>query len=71
MNLLYDLFSVNPIKIKLEILSKIRLFESLDIPNKISNELIIIKLMHLKLSREDLIEIIFYKTCLNLNWFEE
>ena len=71
MNLLHDNFTLIPIKIKPEIIAMIRKFELLDFPNKKNNELILNKLMHLKLSREDFISIVFYKTCLNLSWFEE
>jgi hypothetical protein len=69
MNLVYDNFTLEPVKINTEIMSKIQLFESFNILGLSGNELIITKLLRLKLSREDLIDITFYRTCLNLKWF--
>lgn len=72
MNLIYDNFTLEPIKIKNEIMTKIQLFESFNmlcLSGLSGNELIITKLLQLKLSREDLIDITFYRTCLNLRWF--
>lgn len=50
-------------------LNKIILFNLLEINNFVSNELIILKLLKLHMSREDFIDIVFYKTCLKLNLF--
>jgi hypothetical protein len=67
-NLLFDEFAKTPVKINQQILTNIKNFIDLKIPNKHGTELVMTKLMRLRLSREDFIDIEFYKTCLELEW---
>lgn len=67
-NLLFDEFAKTPVKINPQILTNIENFIGLEIPDKSGTELIMKKLMSLRLSREDFHDITFYKTCLDLGW---
>lgn len=70
-NLLFDEFAKTPVKINPQILTNIENFIGLEIHDKSGTELIMKKLMTLRLSREDFHDITFYKTCLDLGWVEK
>jgi len=67
-NLLYDEFSRTPVKISPQILTNIENFIGLRIQCNSGTELQMKKLMILRLSKNDFIDITFYKTCLDLGW---
>ena len=70
-NLLFDEFAKTPVKINPRVITNIENFIGLDIPDKSGTELVMKKLMRLRLSREDFHNITFYKTCLDLGWVEK
>ena len=62
-------FATKSVKIDNSIIEKINLFERFEMhEHMIGNELIVKKLLRLGMSREDFLEIIFYKSCIKLGW---